>query len=76
MKLRNLIDRLTAMFVQRWLLHVVIEGVHANTYVVGSIGSFAAEQKAKGRRLVIVNAWRISREDHRKLAAAGKQEPR
>jgi hypothetical protein len=53
-----------------YLLHIIIDGVQANAFIAGRLGKFAADQRAKGRNLVIVNAWRISRRDFLALQSA------
>jgi hypothetical protein len=47
-----------------YLVHLLIDGMHANVFVAGSLGKFAAESRAKKRRIVIVGAWRVSRRDY------------
>lgn len=47
-----------------YLVHLLVDGLHANVFVSGPLGRFAAEQRAKGRRVVIVGAWRVSRRDY------------
>ena len=46
-----------------YLLHIILDGVQVNAFIAGRLGKFAADQRARGRNLVIVNAWRIPRRD-------------
>lgn len=53
----RILDALSPYF----LLHIILDGVQANTFIAGPLGKFAADQRKRGRNIVIVNAWRISR---------------
>ena len=55
--------RILDAFTPYYLLHILLDGVQVNTFIAGRLGKFAADQRAKGRRIVIVNAWRIPRRD-------------
>lgn len=63
---------LNAMFVPHHLLHIIVRGMHANTVISGSVGSFVAKQRRNGMPVVLVQSWRISRADYLAIAESMK----
>ena len=55
-----ILDRLSPYY----LVHLLLDGVHVNVFVAGPLGKFAADSRAKKRRIVIVSAWRVSRAEY------------
>ena len=49
-----------SLFCRYHLVHIMLNGIHANTYIAGSLGRFVAQQQKKGRNIVVVNAWPIT----------------
>ena len=64
-----MIDFIKSWIDRYYLVHILFDGLHTNTYIRGRIGEFASIQRRKGRNIVVINAWRISRAEYLALKA-------
>lgn len=44
------------------LLHLLINGVHSNTFIEGRVGEWVIQHK--GSKVVVVNSWRVSKSEY------------
>jgi hypothetical protein len=59
------------MFKKYYLLTVMQNGVYFNTYIEGSIAGFLV--KHSGKKVVVMNSWRISKREYYALKNAEKE---